>query len=120
MTFSFNLYVGTGHNYGLDEVYAEAVLTDFYNLKNKTDGARRIGFRNRVVKGTNANGEVAFRSEFQTTLNGARYQSSKYGEWRATEDEARGDLAKTTLGATKRYQKLSADPVKNGIAYRPV
>jgi hypothetical protein len=118
MTFAFNLY-GAGNGYTYDAVYNESHLTDFYNLKNKSEGPRRIGFRVSVCKGTNGAGEVAYRAEFRTTLNGQRYQSSKYGQWRATEAECRADLDKTIVAATKRYRKLSADPVKNGIAHLP-
>lgn len=91
-------------------VHTEAQTTDFYNLKSKAAGARRIGYANRVEKFVNADGEIAFRAEFQTTLNGERYQSSKGGAWRATEAEAVADLKKTLAGALKRYTKLAQDP----------
>jgi hypothetical protein len=100
-----------------ETVFSEAISTDFFNLKNKVDGARRYGYANRVVKFDNQNGEVAFRAEVQTTLNGSRYQSSKYGEFVATEAEARAALTKTVAGALKRYAKLATDP-KSKIEHR--
>jgi hypothetical protein len=96
----------------------ETIETDFYNLKNKAEGARRYGYQNRVVKFDNGDGEIAFRPELQTTLNGYHYQSPKYGEFVATEAEARAALTKSVAGALKRYAKLATDPA-NKIEHRP-
>lgn len=99
-------------------VYQEANETDFYNFKNRAEGGRRYGYKASVVKAANPDGSTAFRTEFQTTLNGSRYQSSKHGNWVATEAEARAALAKTIAGAQKRYAKLAQDPASK-IEYRP-
>ena len=98
-------------------VFSETISTDFYNLKNKADGARRYGYANKIVKFVNPDG-FAFRTEVQTTLNGSRYQSSKYGAFVATEAEARVALTKTIAGALKRYAKLATDPASK-IEHRP-
>lgn len=92
--------------------------TDYFNLKNKAEGARRYGFRYKVVKATNPSGEVAFRFELQATLNESNYQSRKYGDWVATEDDANAALSKTLTASLKRYGKLAQDP-KSKIEYRP-
>lgn len=117
--FEFNLYADSkSHNdFSTDVVHTETLTTDFYNLKNKAAGARRYGYANRIVKGTNARGEVAFRFELQTTLNGEHYQSSKYGEWCATQAEAQDALLKAVTGALKRYTKLSKTS-GSGVEYR--
>lgn len=91
--------------------------TDFFNLKNKVDGARRYGYSNQVVKFTNNEGVVAYRGELQTTLDGRHYQSSKYGEFVATEAEAVAALEKSVAGAIKRYAKLAQNPA-NKIEHR--
>jgi len=106
MTFSFSYTSGTT----LETVQSTTIQTMFFNLKNKAAGARRYGFVARVVKATNPLGEVAFRSDYQTTLDGSRYQSSKYGNWMATEAEAAAALAKTTVSAMNRYARLAQDP----------
>lgn len=83
---------------------------DFYNLKNKADGARRYGYRGQVERAFNPDGTEAFRAIYQTTLNGQRYQSNKRSNWFATEAEACRALLKTVDGAMKRYAKLATDP----------
>lgn len=88
----------------------ERIQTDFYNLKSKAAGARRYGYTNRIIKFENPEGEVGYRYDLQATLDGQRYQSGKDGEWRATEAEARADLAKALAGSLKRYAKLALDP----------
>lgn len=102
----FNYTMGTK----FETVATETFTTDFYNLKNKKDGARRYGFTAKVVRASNPEGQIAFRSEFQTTLNGYRYQSSKYGDWAATEQAAKDAIVKTVKGALKRYERLATDP----------
>lgn len=114
-TVSFNYVSGTTR---------EAVATvhhelDFYNLKNKAEGARRYGMSYTIVKYSNPEGQVAFVGEFQTTLNGRAYQSSKRSNWFATPDEAQTALVKTGEGAQKRYAKLAKDPAKSGVEHRP-
>jgi hypothetical protein len=92
-------------------IHTETASTDFYNLKNKADGARRYGYVGKIIEDTNSMFEDRrFRSDYQTTLNGSRYQSSKHSNWVATEAEARALLAKTIAGALKRYAKLAKDP----------
>lgn len=99
-------------------ISTDTIETDFYNLKNKVEGARRYGYSNRIARFENDFGSTAYRFELQTTLNGQRYQSSKYGEFVASEAEARAALAKTIAGALKRYAKLATDPA-NKIEHRP-
>lgn len=106
MAFSFSYVVGTR----LTPLPSTQGSTDFYNLKNKAEGARRYGYVAYVEQASNPLGEVAFRAVYQTTLNGVRYQSSKYSAFVATEAEARALLAKTIKGALKRYAKLATDP----------
>lgn len=106
MTFSFHYTVGT--KFAL--VDYQTGTTDFYNLKNKAEGARRYGYEGRIELATNPLGEVAYRAEYQTTLSGSRYQSRKASKWVATEAEARELLTKTIAGALKRYAKLATDP----------
>ncbi|MGY3278143.1 hypothetical protein [Bradyrhizobium sp. S3.7.6] len=113
----FSLYRG-GNDWSREVVHTETLLTEYFNLKSKAEVARRIGYSNQVVKYTNAQGEIAYRAELQTTLNGSRYQSSKYGVWRATAEECKADLKKTVASATKRYAKLALDPAKNKIEHR--
>lgn len=88
--------------------------TQFVNLKNKADGARRYGFRCEVYKHTDVDGLTFFRAVFNTTLTAGNvcrdYQSAKYGEMVATEQEALDGLAKTVKGALKRYAKLATNP----------
>jgi hypothetical protein len=97
-------------------IATETVTTDFYNLKSKAAGARRIGFIGSIV----ASDEVAqFRANFQTTLDGVRYQSSKPGRWVDSKDAALADLKRTIAGAIKRYHRLAQDPASR-IEYRPV
>jgi hypothetical protein len=85
-------------------------------LKSKAAGARRIGFIGSIV----ASDEVAqFRANFQTTLDGVRYQSSKPGRWVDSKDAALADLKRTIAGAIKRYHRLAQDPASR-IEYRPV
>jgi hypothetical protein len=91
-------------------VSTETASTDFFNLKNRAAGARRYGYRASIVRYTNPEGEVAFCSEYQTLLDGERYQSSKYGAFVETIAEARTMLDKTILGAMKRYAKLAQNP----------
>lgn len=86
------------------------IETEFFNLKNKAAGARRYGYLNTVTKFTNPDGSYAYRFELQTTLDGQRYQSSKYGDLLATEDEANAALIKAVAGAMKRYAKLATKP----------
>jgi hypothetical protein len=114
------------------ETFAASFLTDFYNTKSKAAGARRIGYRVSVVRTDmieTPEGErncwlfdrpelTLYRAEFQTTLDGARYQSSKHSDYFATEGEARAALDKTIAGASKRYAKLAAEPLKNKIEKR--
>jgi hypothetical protein len=99
-------------------IFTATAQTDFYNLKNRAEGARRYGYTISVVKYANPDGETAFRSDYQTLLNGTRYQSSKQGEFVATEAEARAALDKTVAGAMKRYAKLALDPASK-IELRP-
>jgi hypothetical protein len=99
-------------------VHTETASTDFYNLKNKAAGARRYGYVAKLIKYTESTGKVTFRGDYQTTLNGSRYQSSKHSNWFATVAEARTALDKTILGAMKRYAKLSQDPASK-IEHRP-
>jgi hypothetical protein len=99
-------------------VSTETSSTDFYNLKNKADGARRYGYRLQVLQYSNPDGATAFAAEYQTLLNGDRYQSSKRSAFVATEAEARALLAKTITGALKRYAKLAQDPASR-IEHRP-
>lgn len=106
------------HGTEFTSLHTETVSTDFYNLKNKAEGARRYGYVGEIEKATNPEGDVAFRAEYQTTLNGSRYQSSKRSNWFATETEARVALAKTVAGAMKRYAKLATDPASK-IEHRP-
>lgn len=103
---AFNYTTGTKS----EAVFAETVTTDFVNLKNKAEGARRYGYRAEVQRWTNPEGQVAFVSYYQTTLNGAAYQSSKRGDFLATEADALAALKKTIAGALKRYAKLATDP----------
>jgi hypothetical protein len=98
-----------------ETVATETRLSGYCNLKNKAEGARRYGFQLKVVKATNPAGDVAFRGEFQTTLNGVRYQSSKYSDWVATEEDATVGLRKTMNGALKRYAKLAQNPASKII-----
>jgi hypothetical protein len=91
--------------------------TDFYNLKNKADGARRIGYVFSVAKITLMDDTVIFRGRYQTTLDGQRYQSSKDTYYFTTESEVMDSLNKTIDGAMKRYAKLALDP-KNKISVR--
>lgn len=112
----FNLY-GSG-DYTKEIVFTETILTDYFNLKNKAEGARRYGYRNEVSKYTNGAGEVAYRFELQTTLDGSRYQSSKYGDWCPTQEAAEAALKKSVAGALKRYAKLAQDPASK-IEHRP-
>lgn len=100
-----------------EHVCTERGDTDFFNLKNKAEGARRYGWKFDIVKFSNPDGSFAFRAEYQTTLNGHRYQSSKYGKFVASVDEARAAGLKTVAGATKRYAKLALDP-SNKIEHR--
>jgi hypothetical protein len=106
MTCTFRYVSGTKFE-TLDTITAQ---TDFYNLKNKAEGARRYGYTAKTMKGTDPTGAVAFYAEFQTTLNGSSYQSPKRSAFVATEAEARALLAKTIAGAQKRYAKLALDP----------
>jgi hypothetical protein len=89
---------------------AETHQTAYYNLKNKAEGARQYGYRGQIEQASNPDGTVAFRAIYRTTLNGAGYQSAKASKWVATEDEARNLLAKTIVGALKRYDRLAQDP----------
>lgn len=91
-------------------VSSETAQMDFYNLKNRASGARRYGYRASIVKYTNPEGQTAFCSDYQTLLDGQRYQSSKRGAFVETIAEARTMLDKTVLGAMKRYAKLAQDP----------
>jgi hypothetical protein len=115
MTIPFRYIPGTKFT----QTFAASFLTDFYNLKSKAAGARRIGYRVSVDRAENPEGAVAYRSDFKTTLDGAGYQSTKHSGWFATEGEARAAIDKTIAGASKRYTKLAADPVKNKIEHRP-
>jgi hypothetical protein len=92
--------------------------TDFYNLKNRAEGARRYGYQTIIRKYVNEDGATAFAAEYQTLLNGARYQSSKRSAFVSTEAEARALLAKTIAGAMKRYAKLATNPASK-IEHRP-
>ena len=105
MTFTFS-YANTKFE-TLDTLSAQ---TGFFNMKNKLAGPRAYGYVAYITRATNGDGVVAFRADYQTTLDGARYQSSKHSDWVATEDEARGLLAKTIAGALKRYARLALDP----------
>jgi len=87
-----------------------SATTEFVNLKNKAEGVRRYGYTTSVSQVTNTDGRSAFRGEYQTTLNGMRYQSGKYTDWYTTADEVEAHLAKTIKGALKRYEKLAQDP----------
>jgi hypothetical protein len=98
--------------------FSADVLTDYYNLKNKSVGARRYGYRLSVVRFANPDGETMYRSDFQTLLDGQRYQSSKHGAFVATEAEARAALEKTVVSATKRYAKLAQDAASK-VEHRP-
>lgn len=89
---------------------SDRIETPYVNLKNRAEGPRRIGFANSVVAFVLTDGRTIYRAEFQTTLNGVRYQSAKDGAWRNTREEAIADLAKTVAGALKRYAKLALDP----------
>jgi len=106
MTVQFNYVHGTK----FETVSTMKHVTDFYNLKNKSEGARRYGFTTEVVRASNPQGQVAFRAVFQTTLNGLRYQSPKYGDFVETETEAKDALVKTVASARKRYAKLAGKP----------
>lgn len=116
MTASFSFAYTSGTKF--ETLARETAATDFYNLKNKAEGARQYGYSFTIDRATNNVGQVAYRGEYQTTLNGSRYQSSKYGAWVATEAEARALMAKTIAGALKRYAKLAQDPAKNGVERR--
>jgi hypothetical protein len=96
-------------------IASETVVTDFYNLKNKATGARRYGFIGRSVYEEGH----GYRSDFQTTLDGARYQSSKWTGWFQTASDAEASLKRTIAGAIKRYHRLAQDPASK-IEYRPV
>lgn len=98
-------------------VGTEILTTDFYNLKNRAEGARRYGYRNQIIRFENGEGQIAYRFDLQTTLNGSPYQSGKDGQFVATEGEARDALLKAVIGALKRYTKLAKDP-SSGIEYR--
>jgi hypothetical protein len=114
------------------EVFTAAFLTDFFNLKSKAAGARRIGYTTRVVRydlTEAAEGQAScwlfarpeltlYRGEFQTTLDGSRYQSGKDTEYFTTEGEARAALDRMTVNASKRYAKL-ATKAGSGIEHRP-
>ena len=106
MTFAFRYTYGTKFEI-IDTVFANL---DFYNLSNRATGPRRYGYTAHIVRAVNPEGEVAFRAQYQTTLDGVRYQSSKYSRWAATGAEAHDLLAKTIVGAHKRYAKLALDP----------
>lgn len=93
-----------------EQVSFVSVDTGFFNLKNKADGARRIGYTVTITKFTNAAEQVLFRGEYQTTLNGSRYQSGKDSDYYDTQREVELVLAKTAAGALKRYAKLAQDP----------
>jgi hypothetical protein len=84
--------------------------TDFANLKSKAEGVRRMGYSLTVTKFTTAADVVLFRGEYQTTLNGSRYQSCKDTDYYTTEAEVNAHLSKTVAGALKRYAKLATDP----------
>jgi hypothetical protein len=90
------------------EVLKEVAKTSFFNLKSKAEGARQIGYQVLITKFVGAAGEVVFEVEYQTTLAGERYQSSKRTFY-ATEAEAKAGMAKTVKGALKRYEKLAAE-----------
>jgi hypothetical protein len=106
MTIEFSYGSGTKTSI----ISTESAQTDFVNLKNKAEGARRYGYTLSVVRYENPQGQVAFIADYQTTLNGSRYQSSKRGAWMATEEEALAAGRKTVAGALKRYAKLAQDP----------
>lgn len=97
-------------------IHTETLATDFVNLKNKATGARRYGYKNTITK-YELDGEATFQVELQTTLDGARYQSSKRSEF-PSEHDARLGLTKTVGNALKRYAKLAADPA-SGVARQP-
>lgn len=115
MNVSFNYTHGTKVSTAAETI----ATTDFVNLKNKAEGARRYGYIARVQRYENVEGAVVFATYYQTTLNGAAYQSSKRGDWVATQEEAAAALTKTVAGALKRYAKLSNDPASK-IERRPV
>ncbi len=93
-----------------EELSNVSATTDFYNLKNKAEGARRYGYQVWVTKFTTEAGVVVFKGWYQTTLNGAHYQSGKDTDCYTTEAEVRAHLEKTVAGAMKRYAKLALDP----------
>lgn len=100
-------------------VSREVRTSDFYNLKSKAAGARRYSFALEVERFENNEGQIAFRSVFQTLLNGYRYQSSKWPDYfEVNEEDAKAALEKTIAGALKRYGKLAADPVRNKVEVR--
>lgn len=106
------------HGTKREVIASETIETDFYNLKNKADGARRYGFTLTVLRFSNLEGQIAFVGEMQATLNGSRYQSSKDVRWLATADDAMAAARKMVAGSLKRYERLAADPVKNKIEKR--
>lgn len=92
--------------------------TNFANLKSKAEGVRRIGYRLTVTKFTTEDGREFFRGEYQTTLNGDRYQSGKDTDYYTTADEVTVHLTKTVKGALKRYAKLAESPAVSKIEKR--
>jgi hypothetical protein len=106
MTINFSYVSGTKNSV----IASETTQIDFVNLKNRAEGARRYGYILEIVRYENPEGQVAFLADYQTTLNGSRYQSSKHSAWMATEDEALAAGRKTVAGALKRYAKLAQDP----------
>jgi hypothetical protein len=100
-------------------IATETVALDFWNLKNKAAGPRRYGFIGTVGYSNHAGYRVGFYASYQTTLDGARYQSSKRTMGFATAAEAEAALKRTIAGAIKRYHRLAQDPASK-IEYRPV
>jgi hypothetical protein len=104
------------------EVISEVVHeTNFFNLKNKAEGARRYDFRLTITKYSNDAGQVAFHGEMQALLNGSRYQSGKdvlavcddgRGKTRYCADEAfvRESLGKMLATSLKAYERKARDP----------
>ncbi len=92
--------------------------SNYYNLKNKAEGPRRIAFAIRVVSYDNGEGQVAYEGWVQTTLGGSPYQSRKYTAKFDNAQEAHDDALRMVRAALKRYAKLAQSPGLSKIEAR--